>query len=160
MFHISILTVGRLKESYLSAGVQEYLKRLSSYAKVTLVEVADERVPETVSNAQYRKVREKEASRLLPRIPRDAFLIALDENGVRRNSVEMARLLDAVALTGKNEIAFLVGGSLGLAKDLLQRADLQLSFSALTFPHQLFRLILLEQLYRWFKISRAEPYHH
>ncbi|MDF9407020.1 23S rRNA (pseudouridine(1915)-N(3))-methyltransferase RlmH [Pelotomaculum isophthalicicum JI] len=160
MRHIAILTVGRLKEQYLTAGVGEYLKRLTPYAKVELSQVEDESFPDNPSTAERQKVREKEGMRLLNRLRPGTFLVALDEKGVSRSSEEMAGLLNELALAGRNDLTFVIGGSLGLSPNIIQRSDLLLSFSKLTFPHQLFRLILLEQLYRWFKISRGEPYHH
>ncbi|MCG9968337.1 23S rRNA (pseudouridine(1915)-N(3))-methyltransferase RlmH [Pelotomaculum terephthalicicum JT] len=159
MQHIAILAVGRLKEKYLTVGVGEYLKRVSPYAKVALYEVEDEGIPDNPSPDARRKVREKEGARLLNHLRPGTFLVALDKNGESRSSEEMAALLDELALAGRNDLTFVIGGSLGLSPEIVRRADLRLSFSQLTFPHQLFRLILLEQLYRWFKISRSEPYH-
>jgi len=159
MQHIAILAVGRLKEKYLTVGVGEYLKRVSPYAKVALCEVEDEGIPDNPSPDARRKVREKEGARLLNRLRPGTFLVALDKNGESRSSEEMAALLDELALAGRNDLTFVIGGSFGLSPEIVRRADLRLSFSQLTFPHQLFRLILLEQLYRWFKISRGEPYH-
>lgn len=160
MRHIAILAVGRLKEKYLTLGVGEYLKRLSPYAKVELSEVEDESFPDNPSPAERQKVREKEGMRLLNCLRPGTFLVALDEKGVSRSSEEMAGLLNELALAGRSDLTFVIGGSLGLSPKIVQRADLRLSFSKLTFPHQLFRLILFEQLYRWLKISRGEPYHH
>lgn len=160
MLHITILAVGRLKEEYLTLGTKEYLKRLSPFAKVTISEVAGESFPENLSPAERQKVQDKEGARLLNRINPGTFLVVLDETGDMRSSEEMAGLLDELALTGRSNITLIIGGSLGLSPKIIQQADLLLSFSQFTFPHQLFRLILLEQLYRWFKISRGEPYHH
>lgn len=160
MLHIVILAVGRLKEKYLADGVKEYLKRLSPYARVELCEVADDPIPEHSLTAACHNVQEREGARLLSRLRPGTFLVVLDEKGVSRSSEEMAALLDKLAVIGRSEVTFLIGGSLGLSAKVVQRADLCLSFSKLTFPHQMFRLIMLEQLYRWFKISRGEPYHH
>jgi len=160
MLHISIITVGRLKESYLVQGTKEYLKRLSQYAKVSLVEVEDERIPDRASHQEWQKVRLAEEKRILSCLKEGTYLIALDARGVIYSSEEMADKIHKIALTGKSHISFVIGGSLGLSENTLQRADLRLSFSRLTFPHQLFRLILLEQIYRWFKIERGEPYHY
>ena len=159
MLHITILAVGRLKEAYLVQGTGEYLKRLAPYAKVSLEEVADERIPERPSLAAREKVKEVEGQRLLSRVKESAFLIALDPKGVSYSSEAMAAKLEQLVVAGQSHLVFAIGGSLGLCDRVLQRADLQLSFSSLTFPHQLFRLILTEQLYRWFKIARNEPYH-
>jgi len=160
MRHITILAVGRLKENYLITGVGEYLKRLSPFAKVELFEVEDESFPDNLSLAGRQKVKEKEGARLLNRLRPGTFLVALDEKGEMRSSEEMAGLLNQLALAGRSDLTLVIGGSLGLSPKVIQRADMLLSFSKLTFPHQLFRLLLLEQLYRWFKISRGEPYHH
>ncbi|MFX4262995.1 23S rRNA (pseudouridine(1915)-N(3))-methyltransferase RlmH [Pelotomaculum propionicicum] len=159
MYHISILAVGRLKEKYLAEGAAEYLKRLTPYARVEIEEVSDENCPDNLSPAECEKVKEKEGERLLKRLRRDTYLIALDLRGRMCSSEEMARVLEKLALEGKGDITFVIGGSLGLSKAVLERAGLRLSFSNLTFPHQLMRVILLEQIFRWFKIARGEPYH-
>lgn len=159
MYHITILSVGRLKEKYLVAGVAEYLKRLSAYARVNVVEVEDEGFADTLPSAGREKVKEKEGERLLGRLRPGTLLIALDVKGKMHSSEEMAEVLNKLALEGKGDITFAIGGSLGLHQKVLERAGLRLSFSKMTFPHQLMRLILLEQLFRWFKIARGEPYH-
>lgn len=159
MLHITILTVGKLKEKYLVEGAAEYLKRLSAFAKVNVIEVDDEGFAENLSPAGREKVKEKEGERLLSRLRPGTFLIALDVQGKMRSSEEMAEVLNKLALEGKGDITFTIGGSLGLPQKVLGRADLRLSFSKMTFPHQLMRLILLEQIFRWFKIARGESYH-
>ena len=159
MFHITILAVGRLKEKYLVEGAAEYLKRLSAYAKVNVVEVDDEAFAENLSPAGREKVKDKEAERLLNRLRPATFLIALDVKGKMHSSEEMAEVFNKLALEGKGDITFAIGGSLGLSEKVLERAGLRLSFSKLTFPHQLMRVVLLEQIFRWFKIARGEPYH-
>jgi 23S rRNA (pseudouridine1915-N3)-methyltransferase len=159
MYHITILAVGRLKEKYLAEGAAEYLKRLSAYARVAVEEVNDESFPESLSPVEREKVKDKEGARLLKRLRQDTYLIALDLRGRLYSSEEMAHVFDELALAGKGDITFAIGGTLGLPQTVLERADLRLSFSALTFPHQLMRLVLLEQIYRWFKIARGEPYH-
>lgn len=159
MYHISILAVGRLKEKYLAEGAAEYLKRLASYARVEIVEVSDENCPDKLSPAECEKVKGKEGDRLLKRLRRDTYLVALDLRGRLYTSEEMADVLGKLALEGKGDITFVIGGSLGLSKAVLEKADLRLSFSRLTFPHQLMRVILLEQIFRWFKIARGELYH-
>jgi|SRR5450830_1436496 len=159
MYHITILAVGRLKEKYLAEGAAEYLKRLSAYARVAVEEVNDESFPESLSPGEREKVKDKEGARLLKRLRQDTYLIALDLRGRLYSSEEMAHVFDELALAGKGDITFAIGGTLGLPQTVLERADLRLSFSALTFPHQLMRLVLLEQIYRWFKIARGEPYH-
>ncbi|MCL6558194.1 MAG: 23S rRNA (pseudouridine(1915)-N(3))-methyltransferase RlmH [Firmicutes bacterium] len=159
MFHITVLSVGRLKEKYLVEGAAEYLKRLSAYAKVNIVEVDDESFSENLTPAGREKVKEKEGERILSRLRHGTFLIALDVRGKMLSSEEMAEVFNKLALEGKGNVTFAIGGSLGLSQKVLERAGMRLSFSKLTFPHQLMRLILLEQLFRWFKITRGEPYH-
>ena len=160
MFHITILAVGRLKEKYLAHGAAEYLKRLSAYARVEVVEVSDEGFAESLSPLELARVKEREGERLLKRLRQGNFLIVLDLRGKLFSSEEMAEILGKNALEGKGDITFIIGGALGLSQKVLERADLRLSFSRLTFPHQLMRIILLEQIYRWFKIHRREPYHY
>jgi len=160
MFHITILAVGRLKEKYLTEAAAEYLKRLSAYARVSVVEVEDEGFADNLTGQGIEKVKQKEGERILSRLRPGAYVIVLDPVGKTKTSEEMAEMLDKLALDGRGELVFIIGGSLGLFKKVLERADLKLSFSKFTFPHQLMRVILLEQVYRWFKISRGEPYHH
>lgn len=159
MYHITILAVGRLKEKYLVEGTAEYLKRMSAHAKVKVVEVDDEGFAENLSPAEREKVKEKEGERLLSRLRPGTFLIALDVKGKRHSSEEMAEFFSRLALEGKSDVTFAIGGTLGLPQKVLERADLRLSFSKMTFPHQLMRVILLEQIFRWFKIARGERYH-
>ncbi|MDD4239355.1 MAG: 23S rRNA (pseudouridine(1915)-N(3))-methyltransferase RlmH [Desulfotomaculaceae bacterium] len=160
MFHITILAVGRLKERYLSEACAEYLKRLSAYARVSTVEVEDEGIAENLTAQGREKVKQKEGERILRRLRPGTFVIVLEPRGKTKTSEDMSEMLDKLALDGRGELAFIIGGSLGLSPAVLERADLKLSFSKFTFPHQLMRVILLEQVYRWFKISRGEPYHH
>ncbi|MBS8265396.1 23S rRNA (pseudouridine(1915)-N(3))-methyltransferase RlmH [Mesobacillus boroniphilus] len=157
--NISIVTVGKLKEKYLKQGIEEYLKRLGSYAKVEVIEVPDEKAPEELSETEMIQVKQKEGERILAKIGSDAYVIALAINGKLKSSEELADTLDKLATYGKSKIAFVIGGSLGLSDEVLKRADEQLSFSKMTFPHQLMRLILVEQIYRAFRINRGEPYH-
>ncbi|MBT2638731.1 MULTISPECIES: 23S rRNA (pseudouridine(1915)-N(3))-methyltransferase RlmH [unclassified Bacillus (in: firmicutes)] len=157
--NISIVTVGKLKEKYLKQGIEEYLKRLGSYAKVEVIEVPDEKAPEELSDTEMIQVKQKEGERILAKIGPDTFVIALAINGKLKSSEELADTLDKLATYGKSKIAFVIGGSLGLSDEVLKRADEQLSFSKMTFPHQLMRLILVEQIYRAYRINRGEPYH-
>jgi 23S rRNA (pseudouridine1915-N3)-methyltransferase len=157
--NISIITVGKLKEKYLKQGIDEYLKRLSAYAKMDIIEVPDEKAPEELSETEMIQVKQKEGERILAKIHPDAHVIALAIEGKMKSSEELADNLDKLATYGKSKIAFVIGGSLGLSKGVLQRADDKLSFSKMTFPHQLMKLILLEQVYRAFRINRGEPYH-
>lgn len=157
--NISIVTVGKLKEKYLKLGIDEYLKRLSAYAKVEVIEVADEKAPEELSELEMVQVKLKEGERILAKISQDTYVIALAINGKLQSSEELADSLDKLATYGKSKIAFVIGGSLGLSEEVLKRSNEQLSFSRMTFPHQLMRLILVEQIYRAFRINRGEPYH-
>ena len=157
--NISIITVGKLKEKYLKQGIDEYLKRLSAYAKIEIIEVPDEKAPEELSETEMLIVKQKEGERILAKINPDAHVIALAIEGKLKSSEELADNLDKLATYGKSKVAFVIGGSLGLSEDVLKRADEKLSFSRMTFPHQLMRLILVEQIYRAFRINRGEPYH-
>ncbi|MGG3561521.1 23S rRNA (pseudouridine(1915)-N(3))-methyltransferase RlmH [Neobacillus rhizosphaerae] len=157
--NISIVTVGKLKEKYLKLGIEEYVKRLSAYAKIDVVEVADEKAPEELSGLEMVQVKQKEGERILAKISADTYVIALAIQGKLQSSEELADTLDKLATYGKSKIAFVIGGSLGLSEEVLKRSNEQLSFSRMTFPHQLMRLILVEQIYRAFRINRNEPYH-
>lgn len=157
--HITILAVGKLKEKYLKQGIDDYIRRLGPYAKVAVVEVPDEPAPETMSEAEIAAVKRAEGERLLGKLASDAYAIALAVDGKAMTSEAFAAKLDDLATYGKSKIAFIIGGSNGLSDEVLRRADFKLSFSSFTFPHQLMRLILLEQIYRAFKINRGEPYH-
>lgn len=157
--NISIISIGKLKEKYLKQGIDEYLKRLSSYAKIEIMELPDEKAPENLSDAEMLMVKEKEGIRILEKISEDTHVIALAIEGKMKSSEDLAKDLDRLATYGKSKIAFIIGGSLGLSKDVMNRANDTLSFSKMTFPHQLMRLILLEQVYRAFRINRNEPYH-
>lgn len=157
--NISIVSVGKLKEKYLKLGIDEFTKRLSVYAKIELVEVPDEKAPEQLSDLEMEQVKIKEGEKILAKISPDTYVIALAIDGKMKSSEELADSLDKLATYGKSKVAFVIGGSLGLSKDVLQRADEKLSFSKMTFPHQMMKLILLEQVYRAFRINRGEPYH-
>ncbi|MCM3196205.1 23S rRNA (pseudouridine(1915)-N(3))-methyltransferase RlmH [Priestia megaterium] len=157
--NISIITIGKLKEKYLKQGIQEYLKRLSSYAKVEIIELADEKAPENLSESEMEQVKQKEGERILAKISDDTHVIALAINGKQKSSEELAKEIDSLATYGKSKIAFVIGGSLGLSSEVIKRSNAALSFSKMTFPHQLMRLVLVEQIYRAFRIIRNEPYH-
>lgn len=156
---ITILTVGKLKEKYLKDGIGEYLKRLQSYAKVEVIEVADEKEPYNPSPADELLVKAKECERIKAKLKEGTFLIALAIDGEELSSPALAQKIEKLTVQGHSHITFLIGGSLGLDQSLLDMADYKLSFSKLTFPHQLMRLILLEQIYRSFRIIKNEPYH-
>jgi len=157
--NITIITVGKLREKYLKQGIDEYLKRLSAYAKMEIIELPDEKAPEILSENEMEQVKRKEGERILAKISPDAHVIALAIEGSMKTSEELASRLDHLATYGKSKIAFVIGGSLGLSKEVMQRSDEALSFSKMTFPHQLMRLILVEQVYRAYRINRGEPYH-
>lgn len=156
--NISIITIGKLKEKYLKQGIQEYLKRLSSYAKVEIIELADEKAPENLSESEMEQVKQKEGERILAKISDDTYVIALAINGKQKSSEELAKEIDSLATYGKSKVAFVIGGSLGLSSEVMKRSNAALSFSKMTFPHQLMRLVLVEQIYRAFRIIRNEPY--
>ncbi|HSP23023.1 MAG TPA: 23S rRNA (pseudouridine(1915)-N(3))-methyltransferase RlmH [Planococcus sp. (in: firmicutes)] len=157
--NISIISVGKLKEKYLKAGIEEYTKRLGSYTKINEVEVADEKAPEQLSEADMEIVKRKEADRILAKISPDAYVIALAIDGKMKTSEQLAKDIESLMTYGRSKIVFVIGGSLGLHDEVLKRADEKLSFSKMTFPHQLMKLILVEQVYRAFRIMKGEPYH-
>ncbi len=156
---ISILSVGKIKEPYLKDAIAEYTKRLNRYCKLEIIEVADEKAPENASPAEKEAILEKEASRLQKHLKEDAYTITLEIEGSQLSSEELAQKIDTLATHGKSHLQFVIGGSLGLAKSITSHADYSLSFSRFTFPHQLMRVILLEQIYRSYKIISGEPYH-
>ncbi|WP_338463450.1 23S rRNA (pseudouridine(1915)-N(3))-methyltransferase RlmH [Brevibacillus sp. FSL L8-0520] len=156
---ITIVTVGKLKEKYLREGIAEYTKRLSAYCKLQIVEVSDEKAPEELSASEMEQVKRKEGERILAQIKPDHYVIALAIDGQMWSSEKLSSELDKLALHGRSQVAFVIGGSLGLSAEVLKRGDVQLSFSKMTFPHQLVRLVLVEQVYRAFRIGRGEPYH-
>ncbi|MBT2603072.1 23S rRNA (pseudouridine(1915)-N(3))-methyltransferase RlmH [Bacillus sp. ISL-53] len=156
---ITIITVGKLKEKYLKQGIAEYTKRLSAYANIELVEVPDEKAPENLSAADMDIVKQKEGERILAKVSPDTYVITLEINGKQLTSEQLATHMDQLATYGKSKITFIIGGSLGLGTEVLSRSDYALSFSKMTFPHQLMKLVLVEQIYRAFRINRNEPYH-
>lgn len=156
---ITVLCVGKIKESYFTGAVKEYAKRLSRYCRLEIIEVADEKTPDQASEAQERQIREKEGDRLQKHLREDAYLIALAIQGKRMDSERFSKYIEELGVRGVSHIQFVIGGSLGLDERILQRADLLLSFSDMTFPHQLMRVILLEQIYRGYRIQHGEPYH-
>ena len=156
---ITILTVGKIKEKYLKDAIDEYAKRLSRYCKLQIVEVEDEKTPDGASAAMEDQIKEKEAARLSKCLDEEAFLITLEIQGKMLDSESFSKTMEQICLRGKNHIQFVIGGSLGLHTSITERSDLALSFSKMTFPHQLMRVILLEQVYRSFRIQNNEPYH-
>lgn len=156
---IKIISVGKIKEKYLHDGISEYTKRLSRYCRLTFCQVSDEKTPEKASDAQNRQIRETEGERLMKYIREQDYVIALAIEGKMLDSIELSQLIGRLAVEGKSSIAFVIGGSLGLSDAVLKRADYKLSFSRMTFPHQLMQMILLEQIYRGYRILNHEPYH-
>ena len=156
---IKLICVGKLKEKYLLDGMNEYLKRLSAYAQVEVVEVADEIITDNASLAQEMLVKAKEGRRILDKVKQDDYVILLDVKGQEIDSEQFADRIEDCMINGKSTIDFIIGGSLGHGDEVLSRANLRVSFSQMTFPHQLMRLILVEQIYRAFKIIKHETYH-
>lgn len=156
---IEIISVGKVREKYIKLGIDEFKKRLQPYCKLILTEVRDEPAPENLSEKQLEQVKGVEGERILQKTNPNAFVVALDLTGVAWSSEQMAKELENIAVRGHHHIVFVIGGSNGLSEEVLQRANMKVSFSKLTFPHQLMKLILLEQIYRAFKIQRGEPYH-
>lgn len=156
---ITIVCVGKIKESYFVSAIEEYRKRLGKYCKLEIVEVADEQTVENASPAVVDGIKAKEAERILQKLPSDAYVITLEIGGKMLDSVELSEKIETLGVQGVSHIAFVIGGSLGLAPSVCRKADFSLSFSKMTFPHQLMRVILLEQIYRSFRIMKNEPYH-
>lgn len=157
--NITIVSVGKVKDKYLKMGIEEFSKRLKSYAKVNIVEVADERAPESLSDADMEIVKKKEADRILAKIGPSDYVISLAIEGKMKTSEELSEDLESLMTYGRSKVSIVIGGSLGLHDSIYKRSDELLSFSKMTFPHQLMKLILLEQVYRAFKIMKNEPYH-
>lgn len=159
MMQLTILCVGRLKEDYWKDAVKEYEKRLSRYVKLAVIEVADEKAPEKLSREEEKQILLEEGERLLKKIPEGSYVITLEIQGKRFSSEGFSRRLEQLSVQGESRICLVIGGSLGLSDEVRNLAREAVSFSEMTFPHQLMRVILLEQLYRAFKIQNNEPYH-
>ncbi|MGN0352200.1 MAG: 23S rRNA (pseudouridine(1915)-N(3))-methyltransferase RlmH [Roseburia sp.] len=156
---ITILCVGKIKEKFFSMAIDEYTKRLSRYCKLEIIEVPDEKTDENASAVEEMMVKEKEGERLLKNIKDSSYVIALAIDGKQLDSVELSEKIEKLGIQGISHITFVIGGSLGLSEKVLSRADFKLSFSKMTFPHQMMRVILLEQIYRSYRIINGEPYH-
>lgn len=156
---VTLICVGKLKEKYLTQGVEEYAKRLSRYCSLDIIELADEKTPDNASIVVEDLIKKKEGERILKALKDDSYCIALAIDGVMLTSPELAEKIDALGISGTSHISFVIGGSLGLSEDVIKRADYKLSFSKMTFPHQLMRMILLEQVYRAYRIIHNQPYH-
>lgn len=156
---ITLITVGKIKEKYLKDAIAEYSKRLSKYCKLEIIEVSDEKTPDNASETVEEQIRSKEAERILKSVKDDAYVITLEILGKQLTSEELADKIDTLGVQGTSHIVFIIGGSIGLGKEVLKRSNYALSFSKMTFPHQLMRVILLEQVYRSYRIMNNEPYH-
>ncbi len=156
---ITIICVGKLKEKFYRDAVMEFEKRLSRYCKLRIIEAADEKAPEQASEAETRQIKEREGERIQKAMKEDGYVIALAIDGESPDSVEFADIIQTLGVSGISHIYFLIGGSLGLSDKILKRADRKISFSHMTFPHQLMRVILCEQIYRAYRIIYGEPYH-
>lgn len=156
---ISIVCVGKIKESFYRQAIEEYAKRLSKYCKLEIIEVADEKTPDKASEALESQIKEKEADRILEKIKEDAYVFTLEIKGKAYTSEGFAEMIQKTTVQGKSHLVFVIGGSLGLHEKVLKRSNHAISFSDMTFPHQLMRVILTEQIYRAFRIINGEPYH-
>ncbi|MEE1048469.1 MAG: 23S rRNA (pseudouridine(1915)-N(3))-methyltransferase RlmH [Clostridia bacterium] len=159
MLTVTLITVGKIKEKYFTDAIAEYSKRLSRYCKLNIIELKDEPTPDNPSDREKDAVLKKEGDRIAEKISKSAYVVALCIEGKMRDSVEFSKLIEQTAAGGNSEIVFIIGGSLGIHDEIKRRADLKLSFSEMTFPHQLMRVILLEQIYRAFNISGGGKYH-
>ena len=156
---ITVITVGKIKEKYLEDAIAEYSKRLSRYCKLEIIQVADEKTPDRASEVVETQIKDKEGERILSHIKDTAYVVALAIEGKMISSEELAELIDGLGVRGESHIQFVIGGSLGLSEEVMRRADFALSFSKMTFPHQMMRVVLLEQVYRSYRIMAGEPYH-
>lgn len=157
--NISIVAVGKIKEDYIKGGLNEYIKRLSKYCKINIIELADEKIPEKTSSKELDIIQQTEAGRIKAVLKSGWYVIALDSKGQQLTSEEFAAKIDTLAVSGKSNIIFIIGGSTGLSPEILKLSDFIFSMSKLTYPHQLIRLFLTEQLFRCFKIIKGETYH-
>lgn len=156
---ITVISVGKIKEKYFTGAINEYAKRLTKYCKLDLIEVPDEKAPENLSDKEMIQVKDKEGERILAKINDQAYVIVLAIEGKQLTSEELSDQIEKLGVSGKSHIVFVIGGSLGLSDMVMKRANYKLSFSKMTFPHQLMKVVLLEQVYRAYRIARNEPYH-
>ncbi len=157
--NITIITVGKIKEKYINMGIEEFSKRLRPYCRLKIIEVQDEPTPDKASPREVELIKEREGRRILSKLGKNSFVIPLVIKGKELSSEDFAEKISSIGLAGDSNISFIIGGSLGLADEVIARADFKLSFSKMTYPHQLMRLILLEQIYRAFRINTGAPYH-
>lgn len=158
MLTVQIVCIGKIKEKYLKDAINEYSKRLSKYCKLIITELSDEKIPDKLNDSLSEQIKEKECTKIINSIKKDSYIIALDLKGCEFSSEEFSKKIDEISIENSN-ITFIIGGSLGLTNNLLNKCNLKISFSKMTFPHQLFRVFLLEQIFRAFKISNNETYH-
>ncbi|MBR0597705.1 23S rRNA (pseudouridine(1915)-N(3))-methyltransferase RlmH [Sinanaerobacter chloroacetimidivorans] len=157
--NIHIICIGKLKEDYWTNAIKEYSKRLSKYCTLLISELKEEKSPDNPSQAEELAIKEAEGRRILKQIKKDSYVIALEIQGKQLTSEELSEKIQELGVSGKSDISFIIGGSIGLSQEVLSRADFRLSFSKMTFPHQMMRVVLLEQIYRSFKIIKKESYH-
>ena len=156
---VTLITVGKIKEKFFQDAIAEYSKRLSRYCKLEIIQVADEKTPDQASENVERQIRQKEGERILRYVKDDAYVFTLEIGGTMLDSVAFAKKMETLGIQGKSHLIFIIGGSIGLGEEVLRRSDYALSFSKMTFPHQLMRVILLEQVYRGYRIIEGAPYH-
>ncbi len=159
MIHINIICIGKIKENFFKEAIDEYSKRLSKYCNLNILELPDEKIPNNASEKEQLIVKEKEGLNIINHIPKDSYIISLDPKGKEHSSEEFSKKLENISINYNSSITFIIGGSLGISNDVLLKSNEKISFSKMTFPHQLFRVFLLEQIYRAFKISNNETYH-
>jgi 23S rRNA (pseudouridine1915-N3)-methyltransferase len=157
--NIYIISVGKIKEKYLKDAIAEYSKRLSRYCRLEIIEVTDEKTPDNASEKEELQIKDKEGGAILRHVKDNMHIVTLDLKGKMLSSEEFSKYVGNCGVQGESNIAFIIGGSLGLSPEVLKRSDFSLCFSKMTFPHQLMRVILLEQLYRGYRIMSGEPYH-
>ena len=157
--NITVIAVGKIKEKFYTQAIEEYAKRLSRYCTLKTIEIPDEKAPENLSDADMLSVIEKEGKRIIEKIPPSATIISMEIEGKQISSIEFSKQIEEFAIRGQSHLCFIIGGSLGLAEEIKKISHLKLSFSKMTFPHQLFRVMLLEQIYRGFRIMKGQPYH-
>lgn len=159
MININIICVGKLKENYLKEAISEYSKRLSKYCNLKIIEISDEKLPSKINSSTIQEVKNKEGLKILENIKKDTYIFPLDLNGKQFTSEEFSEKIENIAVRGFSSITFIIGGTLGISDEILEKANELICFSKMTFPHQLIRVFLLEQLFRAFKISNNETYH-
>ena len=158
MLNINIICIGKIKEKYLQDAISEYTKRLSKYCKLTITELSDEKIPDKLNSSLSQQIKEKECNSILENVKKDSYVIALNVEGTQLSSTDFSKKIEDISMLNSN-ITFIIGGSLGLTSNLLNNCNMKISFSKMTFPHQLFRVLLLEQIFRTFKIINGETYH-